>query len=295
MSFEKGIWDDNCRRRHLFPGRNDEYRDILQVYTTRRMNTSAAYRLLKKLRPSWWKGGIRESTLVLLVYAVYTLIQDALPDKEFLAFHNAYNVIDLETRMKIFWEPGIQSWFLGSDFLIQLVNALYTLLFFPVFIGFGIWAYKRHREQYSIARNAILISAVIGFPGFVFYPMAPPRLFPNLGFVDTLAKYQLINLNTSSLPASMVNQYAAMPSFHMAWTLLVGIATVRMAKAWWLKLAGILLPLLMLVTIIATANHFIMDAVAGSVVAGLSYGLALLFAKLSIKKPLSQKSVAEAS
>ena len=157
--------------------------------TTRRMNTTATHRLLKKLRPSWWKGGIREITLVLVIYAAYSLIQDALPDREFLAFHNTYNVIDFETRLKIFWELSIQSWFLRSDFLIQLVNTLYTLLFFPVLISFGIWAYKRHRQQYSIARNAIFISAVIGFPGFAFYPMAPPRLLPNLGFVDTLAKY----------------------------------------------------------------------------------------------------------
>ena len=110
--------------------------------------------------------------------------------------------------------------------------------------------------------------------------MAPPRLLTNLGFVDTLVKYQLINVNTSSLPAAMVNQFAAMPSFHMAWALLVGIATVRIAKTWWLKLAGILLPLLMLVTIVSTANHFILDAIAGSLIAALSYGFALLLAKL---------------
>ena len=244
------------------------------------MNTTATHRLLNKLRPSWWKGGIREVTLFLFVYGAYSLTQDALPDRQFLAFHNTYNVIDFETRLKIFWELSIQSWFLRSDFMGQLVNALYTLLFFPVFISFGIWAYKCHRQEYSIARNAIFISAIIGFPCFVFYPMAPPRLLPNLGFVDTLVKYQLINLNTSSLPASLVNQYAAMPSFHMAWALLVGIATIRIAKTWWLKLVGVLLPLLMLVTIVATANHFILDAIAGSVIAGLSYGLALLFAKL---------------
>src|SRR5271157_5083357 len=108
--------------------------------------------------------------------------------------------------------------------------------------------------------------------------MAPPRLLPNVGFVDTLSKY--MSLNTSSLPSFMVNQYAAMPSLHVGWTLLVGIATIRIAKTWWLKLAGILLPLLMLVTVVATANHFILDAIAGAITASLSYGLALLFAKL---------------
>ena len=238
------------------------------------------HRLLKKLQPSWWKGGIREITLILVIYVAYALIHNGLPDREILAFKNTYNVIDFETRLNIFWELSIQSWFLSSEFLVQLVNALYTLLFYPVLISFGIWAYKCHRQQYFTARNAIFISAVIGFPCFAFYPMAPPRLLPNLGFVDTLIRYQPVNFNPSSLPVFLVNQYAAMPSFHMAWALLVGIATVYIAKTWWLKLAGILLPLLMLITIIATANHFIIDAIAGFVVTGLSYGLALLFAKL---------------
>jgi membrane-associated phospholipid phosphatase len=246
--------------------------------------------VLKKLRPSWWKGGIREITLFLVVYTAYSLTQDALPDRQLLAFHNTYNVIDFETRLKIFRELSIQSWFLRSDFLIQLVNALYTLLFFPVLISFGIWAYKYHREHYMIARNAIFISAVIAFPCFAFYPVAPPRLLSNLGFVDTLATY--MNIKTSSMPTHMVNQYAAMPSLHMAWSLLVGIAIIRIAKTWWLKAVGVLLPLLMFITIVATANHFILDAVVGAAVAGLSYALALLIAKL-IKHKVNPCSGAE--
>ena len=241
------------------------------------IKTTAAS-VLKKLRPSWWKGGIREITLFLVVYTAYSLTQDALPDRALLAFHNTYNVIDFETRLKIFWELSIQSWFLRSDFLVQLVNALYTLLFFPVLISFGIWAYKYHRQQYLIARNAIFISAVIAFPCFAFYPVGPPRLISNLGFVDTLATY--MNIKTSSMPTHMVNQYAAMPSLHMCWALLVGIAIIRIAKTWWLKAVGILLPLLMFVTIVATANHFILDAIVGATIAGLSFALALLFAKL---------------
>ena len=87
------------------------------------VKTTAAS-VLKKLRPSWWKGGIREITLFLVVYTAYSLTQDALPDRKLLAFHNTYNVIDFETRLKIFWELSIQSWFLRSDFLVQLVNCI---------------------------------------------------------------------------------------------------------------------------------------------------------------------------
>ena len=224
------------------------------------------------------------------MYAAYALIHNGLPDREILAFQNAHDVIDFETQLRIFWEPSIQSWFVRSESLAQLANALYTLLFYPVLVTFGVWAYKCHRQQYFIARNAVFVSAVIGFPCFAFYPMAPPRLLPNLGFVDTLIRYQPVNFDPSSLPAFLVNQYAAMPSFHMAWALLVAVATVGIAKTWWLKLAGILLPLLMLITIVATANHFILDAIAGAVVTGLSYGLALLFARLTNSRMTPTKS-----
>jgi len=256
--------------------------------TIRRTDTATIYQILKRVRPSWWKGGIREITVVLVIYAAYSLIQGGMEDREFLAIHNAYNVMDFETRLKIFWELGIQSWFLGSGSLIQIVNALYTFLFYPVLISFGIWAYKCHRQQYSIARNALIISAAIGLPCFALYPMAPPRLLPELGFVDTLAKYQMVNYN-SSLSVILVNQYAAMPSFHFAWTLLVGIATIYIAKTWWLKLAGILLPILTLVSIVATANHFFLDAIAGAIVIGLSYGLVMLFAKLTMHFTLNHQ------
>jgi hypothetical protein len=245
---------------------------------------------VQKKLSSWWKGGIREITLFLVVYTAYSLTQDALPDRKLLAFHNTYNVIDFEKRLKFFWELNIQSWFLKSDFLVQLVNALYTLLFFPVLISFGIWAYKYHRKQYMITRNAIFISAVIAFPIFAFYPVAPPRLLSNLGFVDTLATY--MNLKTSSMPTHLVNQYAAMPSLHMCWALLVGIAIIRIAKTWWLKVVGILLPLAMFITIVATANHFILDAIVGAAVAGLSYALALLLSQLT-KRGVSPRSGAE--
>ena len=249
----------------------------------------AAASVLKKLRPSWWKGGIFEITLFLALYTAYSFTQDSLPDRTLLAFHNSYNIVDIEQNLKIFWELSIQSWFLRSDVLVQLVNSLYTLLFFPVLISFGIWAYRYHRQHYLIARNSLFISAVIAFPCFAFYPVAPPRLLSDLGFVDTLATY--MKFDVSSLPTHLVNQYAAMPSLHMCWTLLVGIAIIRIAKTRWLKIVGFLLPLLMFITIVATANHFILDALVGSSIAGLSYSMALLFARW--KQSVTPESVTE--
>jgi hypothetical protein len=244
--------------------------------------------LVDKVRLSWWKGGIRELSIVLCIYACYSLIQGGMADREALAFHNAYDIISFEKQLNIYWEPNIQSWFLGHISLVHVINALYTLLFYPVLIVFGIWAYKRHREKYTLARNVFILTAVIGLPCFAFYPTAPPRLLSGLGFIDTLDKYQIVNYS-SSLSSALANQYAAMPSFHFAWTLLVGISIIDIAKAWWLRTLGILVPLLTLVSIIATANHFILDAVAGAAITGVSYGLVILFSRLSKQRKLAEK------
>lgn len=235
---------------------------------------------------SWWKGGIRELSIVLCIYAAYSLIQGGLADRQALAFQNAYNIISIETHLNIFWELNIQSWFLVHISLVFVANALYTLLFYPVLIVFGIWAYKRHREQYILARNVFILSALMGLLCFVFFPTAPPRLLSGFGFIDTLDKYQFLNYS-SSIPSALTNQYAAMPSLHLAWTLLVGIVTIDIAKSWWLRTLGILLPLLILISIIATGNHFILDAVAGAVITGISFGLMQLFNRLRKQRNLS--------
>jgi membrane-associated phospholipid phosphatase len=104
---------------------------------------------------------------------------------------------------------------------------------------------------------------------------------PGEGFVDTLAKYE--PLHYTSIPSWWVNQYAAMPSFHFGWMLLIGVATSFIARTQWLKLLGILLPFIMLVSIIATGNHFILDAVAGGIVMVLAYVLNLLLLRVRNK------------
>jgi hypothetical protein len=241
-----------------------------------------------KLWFSWWKGGIRELSIVVCVYAAYSLIQAAVEGRQALAFQNAYNVINFETQLRIFWELNIQSWFMEHISLVHVANTLYTLLFYPALILFGVWAYRRHREKYILARNVFILTAVIGLLCFAFFPTAPPRLLSGFGFIDTLDKYSFLNYS-SSIPSALTNQYAAMPSLHLAWTLLAGIVIIDIARSWWLKLLGMLLPLLILASIIITANHFILDAVAGAVITGGSFGLVLLFNRLRKQLNLSQK------
>jgi len=226
-----------------------------------------------------WRGGLRELAIFGSIYGSYRLASGALPHTDLLAFQNAYNIVNVESNLGLLVEQGFQSFFLGSTFLIQLANIIYTLFYYPALIIFGIWAYNCHREQYFTVRNIFAVSAGLAFLCFALYPVAPPRLLPGLGLVDTMAQYGTLDYGSPGL-RSLTNPYAAMPSLHCGWTLLIGIATVHIARAWWLKLLGALVPLGMLVATVATGNHFVLDAIGGALVIGLAYGLVLVFTRL---------------
>ena len=232
-----------------------------------------------KVRQILWRRGLIESTIVIVLYAAYSLTQGSLGHSEMVAIQNSYALVSLEKLIKIFWEPSIQSWFLKNILLVHTMDAIYTYLFYPVLISFAFWTYNHHRQEYRFARNIFLVSTVIGLICFALFPVAPPRLLPGLGFSDTLTKFEELNYS-SSTPLVFVNQYAAMPSFHFGWTLLVGMSTFFMVRVTWLKVLGIALPVMMFISIIATGNHFVLDAVGGGIVILLSYGLVRLGTKL---------------
>lgn len=226
-----------------------------------------------------WRNGLRELAIVGSLYVSFRLASGAVAHRDGLAFQNAYDIVGLERFLGLFVEKDFQSFFLASTFLIDLVNVLYTIFYYPAVIIFGIWAYNRHREQYSIVRNVLFVSAGIAFLSFALYPVAPPRMLSELGFIDTMAQYSTVDYASSGARV-LTNPYAAMPSLHFGWPLLVGIATICIATTWWLRLLGALVPLCMLVAIIATGNHFILDAIGGALVIGLAYGLVVLFDRL---------------
>jgi succinate dehydrogenase flavin-adding protein (antitoxin of CptAB toxin-antitoxin module) len=257
-----------------------------QERAARSFNSSITEQSPRKMAFWRWRGGLREIGLVLALYAAYSLTQGNLAKTQLEAFQNTYHVIDLEKYLHIFWELNIQSWFLRQSILIHLANDVYSFLFYPSLVIFAIWSYNYHHKQYLTARNVFLVSAAIGLFCFAFYPVAPPRMLTSLGFVDTLTRYEVIVRYSSAIPSFLVNQYAAMPSFHFGWTLLVGICTSVIGKSLWLKLIGALLPLLMFISILATGNHFILDAATGAIVIMSAYGTVVVFGRLRKKDKL---------
>lgn len=251
-----------------------------------RSNNKSTSILLRSPR-KFYLDILLEIGLIAAVYIVYAISRGSLPDKASIAFENAKDIISLEKTMGIFIEQDIQSFFLESDIWINIVNAIYTYCYFPALIVFALWAYWRHRSKYKIMRTVFVISAILSFIIFAIYPVAPPRFFngihyaENLGFVDTLAQYwSSYDISIQAL----YNPYAAMPSLHQGWTLMVGIGLVWMSKSWIVRALGVALPTAMFVGILATGNHFILDAVGGAIIIAISIGLTILLAKLPFLK-----------
>jgi hypothetical protein len=218
---------------------------------------------------AWTTGSDRarfavgQAVLLAVAVAVYFGVRSLTAGSAGIAHSHADAVVALERSLGIFVERDVQSFVLQLDAAPRVLNAVYIYGHWPVIAVVLGWLAWRRRDAYVVYRNALLISGVVGMLIVATFPVAPPRLM-DLGFVDTVTlhseAYRLLQ------PPSFTNQYAAMPSFHVGWDLLVGIALVREGGRRWTRVVGTVLPGLMLLTVVATGNHYLLDAVVGDAI-----------------------------
>ena len=157
--------------------------------------------------------------------------------------------------------------------LAVTANYYYATLHFVVTFAILLWLYVRHPRRYRPVRSVLYLASLIGLVGFWVFPLAPPRMLPSLGYVDTVVVFHTWGSFASGDIANESNQFAAMPSLHLAWALWCGIALVRLSPHQSVKVLGALYPFVTFAVILATANHFVLDAVGGGVVLGIGFGL----------------------
>jgi hypothetical protein len=209
--------------------------------------------------------GSRETLVVLFAVFTYFFVRGLMSTSVDRAYEHAHDLLSLERWLGIAREADLQRWAHDVPGLMDAMNSVYIWGHWPVIGATLAWLLWKHPHQFRTMRTAMVVSGLIGFAFFALYPMAPPRFLPELGFVDTVMR------DTSSYrvlqPPAFTNQYAAMPSLHVGWNLLMGIAiwTTTRHVAW--KTFAIVMPLLMWVATILTANHFLLDGVVGSAVA----------------------------
>jgi hypothetical protein len=176
------------------------------------------------------------------------------------AIDNARHIVSLEQRLGVAWEHGLQAAVVGTDALIMLANWIYIWGHWPVILGSAGLLYVVARDRYRLLRNALFVSGSIGFLFFALLPVAPPRLL-GLGFVDTVT--QQSGSYRALQPPGLTNQYAAMPSLHAGWNLLVGIVLFVTFASLVVRLFAVLMPVAMALAVVVTANHFVLDVVVG--------------------------------
>jgi membrane-associated phospholipid phosphatase len=139
-----------------------------------------------------------------------------------------------------------------------------------------IWLFRRMPERYPLWRNTLAWTTALALIGFALYPLAPPRLMPGLGVIDTVHGVQDFSKPDYGTLTALTNQYAAMPSLHCGWALWVTFVLWPAARKPSAKLLVVLYPLITVFCIVVTANHYFLDAVGGAIVFCAGYGMAVL-------------------
>lgn len=219
-------------------------------------------------------GIAQELAIVGLAAAVYGGVRAVTEGSVAQAVANAEAIERLERSLGIAWEHAAQSVIVGSSTLVTLANWVYIWGHWPVIIVSATWLYTHRPAHYRVLRNAVIASGLIGFLFFYALPTAPPRL-TGLGLTDTVLEQS--NAYRALQPPSLTNQYAAMPSLHFGWNLLVGIVLFSAVACVAVRLFAVAMPLAMGFSVVATANHFVLDVVAGILVVAVGLALALLF------------------
>jgi PAP2 superfamily len=220
-------------------------------------------RAARGLRASVEDGLLREAMLVAGAILAYFTIRNATAGAPGEAFANGRRIVDLEHWLGIAWEDAIQASIVDSGWLITLANWVYIWGHWPVILSTAGVLYVWRRDRYYLLRNTLFISGGVGFLFFVLVPVAPPRLL-ELGLVDTVSGQS--SAYRALQPPGLTNQYAALPSLHVGWNLAVGIVLFMTTAHVAVRAFAVLSPLAMTFAVVATANHFVVDVVAGMAV-----------------------------
>ncbi len=218
-----------------------------------------------------WRTTVQEVAFIAAAALLYTLVRGLTDDRIPTAFTNADEVIAFERALAIFVEPDLQAAVLEREFLVDVANAVY-IAYWPIVVGTLGWVLLRHPGHYPLYRNAVLTSGAVSLAIFALYPLAPPRFLPEHGFVDTIAANSAgyRDFNASAL----VNEYAAMPSLHLGWILLVSIAIMNLVPSRAVRATAAIPPVAMFAAIVLTGNHYIVDGIAGGAVVLLGLAIA---------------------
>jgi membrane-associated phospholipid phosphatase len=227
-----------------------------------------------RVLPRGWRDLIRQLALFLGAYVLYQIVRGLVDGGNgYKPFGDAMRIINLERVLHVFVEPSIQAWAANKHWLMDFADWTYLNAHYFVTLGALVFIYLRRNDSFYFVRNMFMIAMAIALVGYAVYPTAPPRLLPEWGFTDSIS--QFVGAKVDFGPTkTFLNFYAAVPSMHVCFALMVAFPMARLVRRWPAKLLWWLYPLLITFVVVATGNHYLTDVFLGAVTAGASALLA---------------------
>lgn len=226
-----------------------------------------------------WRPGLKDGAEILLLaiaLPLYYLVRGQVQQRVDEAVQRGIDIVQFEKSVGIFWEPELQRAVLDYHWFVDGLNYFYLFGHLPVIGALAVWLYFWHRPQYLLMRNAFLISGAIALVFYINFPTAPPRLLPDhLGFGLTDTVFDQYNTGRPYTFGGFVNEYAAFPSMHFGWNMLVGLAVWLATSNWLIRGFAVLMPFGMFTDIVLTANHYIVDPIAAIPVVAVGLAITL--------------------
>jgi hypothetical protein len=211
---------------------------------------------------------VRELALVAGLYFAYDLVHGRVAAEPLRADQDGYRLLHLEAWLHLTPEHWLNNGIEHLPAIAVPACFFYASLHFIVTPAALAWVYRRHPERYRAVRNVLALTTAAALIGFWLYPTAPPRLLPGAGFHDTLVRFRSwgwwgTDASVPAAAAAVANRFAAMPSLHFAWAAWSGANFFRLGRRRWVRALGVAYPLLTALVVVATANHYLADVVAG--------------------------------
>jgi membrane-associated phospholipid phosphatase len=216
--------------------------------------------------PQGWSDAGRQLGILVMVDVAYELVRGIADGQRSEAIAHGREVIAMEQSTHTLFEPSLQAFFLPAHWLIDLANQIYLNSQFSITLAFLVWLYLFRNESYYFVRNMFVVSMGLALVGYTLYPTAPPRMFPEHGFVDTITDFSNVN-HDSTLAKIFINPYAAVPSMHCAFALMIGATGFRVSRHWFTRAFWVSWPLIVAWVVMVTGNHYWFDVGLGWMVA----------------------------
>ena len=222
----------------------------------------------------WTRRAVAAEFLLYLGgYLAYLLTRGlAHEDTRAVGISNGQAIASFQDNLRILWEPGWQAWAIDHVYpLVVFLNWAYLITYWPVVLLLAVALFVTDRSRYYRYRLVVLFNLIAALVVFMLFPAASPFAIPTIEVVDTIQAFGPRFYGTPEM-ATYYNISAAMPSLHFSWTVILGVYFVSTLRGW-VKTLGLLYPVVTLFAILITGNHFIVDAVAGGLLAGACFGL----------------------